>query len=334
MWQRNVGKQLNLYGLRVWHGNCNHYKCRGRLSPQQVHWRKAMATIGSKFLAALALTALPAALLYGLSPAWADPVVSLGSASTFAVLAGTTVTNTDATTINGNVGVAPGAAITGFGPGIVNGTQYAGAGPAATAQGDLTTAYNTLVGLGGQSALGSCNGSATVETGTNLGGITLTPGVYCFASSALLSTGDATLTLNAGGDPNAEFIFQIGSTLTTATGAAVDLINNGGGPDDDPNIMWQIGSSATLGTGTQFLGDIVALTNISLGAGAGITCGAALANNGMVTLDNNTISLCQSGGANVPPNGNAVPAPASVALLGLGLFGLFGFAAIRRRDAV
>ena len=248
------------------------------------------------------LSTLAAALMCGPSPASAA-VVSLGAASSFAVLAGSSVTNTGNSVVNGNLGVWPGTAITGFPPGI-----YAGPGPAGTAQGDLTAAYNSLAGL-------TCG---TTLTGSDLGTLLpLNPGVYCFSSSAQLT---GTLKLNEHGLDNQEFVFKIGSTLTTATSSAVTEINTGpDGAGVNDNIFWQIGSSATLGTGTAFLGDIVALASITLNTGASISCGAALARTGAVTLDDNTISACQARTAPVPePSTLMALATALLALIGIG----------------
>jgi hypothetical protein len=252
-------------------------------------------------------------------PASAGPIVALGAASSFAVLAGSTVTNTGNSIVNGNLGVWPGTAITGFGsgpgllgPGIVNGTQYAGGtatGPSGTAQGALTTAYNNLAGL-------ACG---TTLTNQDLGTVgPLNPGVYCFASDAQLT---GTLVLNEQSLDNQPFVFQIGSALTTATNSAVTVINPGTGGAADNNIFWQIGSSATLGTGTAFLGNIVALTSIALDTGASISCGATFARNGAVTLDDNTISAC------------AVPEPATPAVFGFSLAILAGLLLVRHRNA-
>ena len=141
--------------------------------------------------------------------------VVLGTAANFAVLAGSTVTNTGPTVLTGGLGVSPGTAVTGFPPGAVTGgTIHAADAVAAQAQTDLTTAYTTAAGLTPTADL----------TGQDLGGLTLTPGVYHFASSAQLT---GTLTLDSLGDPNAEFVFQIGSTLTTASNSHVVEINTG-----------------------------------------------------------------------------------------------------------
>lgn len=213
-----------------------------------------------------------------LSGSSASAQVPLGTASNFGVLAGSAVTNTGPSVVNGSVGVSPGSSVTGFPPGIVvGGTIHAANATAALAQSDLTTAYNTAAGI-------PCN---TNLTGQNLGGMTLTPGVYCFDSSAGLT---GTLTLNLQGNPNAFFLFKVGSTLTTASGSSVLLINTGG-TTCPPNIFWQVGSSATLGTGSSFVGNILALTSITMTTGGNLT-GRALARNGAVTLDSNTIVSC------------------------------------------
>ena len=207
----------------------------------------------------------------------------LGTTANFGVLAGTAVTNTGPSVITGtaahpgDLGVSP-ATIGGFPPGIVTppGVIHAiNDGPTITAKSSLTTAYNNLAGRPTTANL----------TGQNLGGLTLVPGVYNFSSSAQLT---GTLTLNGLGNPNSVFIFNIGSTLTTASASTVSLINGAQGG----NVFWKVGSSATLGTTTSFAGDILALASITLNTGAKITCGAAWAQNGAVTLDTNTISLC------------------------------------------
>jgi type VI secretion system secreted protein VgrG len=229
--------------------------------------------------------------------------VALGpTVSTFAVLGGSTVTNTGPSVITGNLGVSPGTAVTGFPPGVVTGgTIHAGDATAAQAQSDLTTAYNSAVAS-------VCPGGNNLS-GQNLGGLTLTPGVYCFNSSAQLT---GALILNAGGNQNAQFIFQIGSTLTTASNSSV-IVNNG----QAGNVFWQVGSSATLGTGTAFAGNILALTSITLTTGATILQGRALARNGAVTLDTNTVGIPVI--VVLPPP--ATPAPSSLILVAIGLVG-------------
>jgi len=206
------------------------------------------------------------------TPAGQAPIV-LGAATTFTVLAGSTVTNTGATTVNGDLGLSPGTAVTGFPPGIVNGAIYAGPGSAATqAQSDLTTAYND--------AAGRTVGAILIAG--NLGGRTLTPGLYKSTSSLEISSGD--LTLDAQGDANAVFIFQMGSTLTTTS--ARQVILSGGAKA--ANVFWQVGSSATLGTGSVFKGTILALASITVTTGATVE-GRLLARTAAVTLDSNVV---------------------------------------------
>jgi hypothetical protein len=156
--------------------------------------------------------------------------------------------------------------------------------------------------------------------------MTLTPGVYCFSTSAQLT---GTLTLDAQGNPNAVFLFKIGSTLTTASAASVLLVNSA----SSCGVFWQVGSSATLGTGTSLAGSIVALTSITLNTGAGVT-GRLLARNGAVTLDDNHVTLCVGivGGPPFPPPAAAIPTLSRWALLSLtGLLALCGLALVRRK---
>ena len=173
--------------------------------------------------------------------------VDLGTAGAFAILAASTVANTGASVVKGNLGVWSGTSVAGFPPGLVIGTIHSADAVSLQAQNDLTTAYNAAAGQ-------PCGLDLT---GTDLGGLTLTSGVYCFASSAQLT---GTLTLNAQGNPNAAFIFQIGSTLTTASNSSVVFTNGGRGG----GVFYQVGSSATLGTDTAFAGNILALTSITL----------------------------------------------------------------------
>ena len=219
-------------------------------------------------------------LLQPASSALAVPAtVNLGTAADFSVLAGSTVTNTGPTVISadasfgGNLGVSPGSAVTGFPPGIVTppGTIHIADGPASNAQADLTIAYNSAAGR-------PCDVNLTSQ---DLGGLTLTTGVYCYDTSAQLT---GTLTLNAEGNPDAVFIFQVGSTLTTASNSTVALVNGA----QACRVFWQIGSSATLGTNTDFTGNVLALTSITANTDADVE-GRLLARNGAVTLDSNTI---------------------------------------------
>jgi hypothetical protein len=230
--------------------------------------------------------------------------INLGTAGNFAVLAGSTVTNTGPTVINGGyVGVDAGTSITGFPPGGVTPpfTILPTGAVTLQAQTDLTAAYVAAEGLAPTQDL----------TGQDLGGLTLLPGVYFFSSAAQLT---GTLTLNALNNPNAQFVFQIASTITTASDSSVVTINGGSQPGCD--VFWQVGSSATLGTDTAFEGHILALTSITMNTGATILNGSALARNGAVTLDTNTITNCIDQASPV-----AVPLPAS-GIGGLGLMGL------------
>ncbi|HUD42355.1 MAG TPA: ice-binding family protein [Dokdonella sp.] len=215
-------------------------------------------------------------VLCSAAPAWSQVSPPLGQAQSFAVLGGSTVTNTGATAVIGDLGVSPGTAVTGFPPGLVTGgTIHSNDGVAQQAQADLTFAYDFVAGQAFDADL----------TGQDLGLLpALVPGVYRFATSAQLT---GTLVLDAQGDPDAVFIFQIGSTLTTSSGARVEVINGG----SDCNVFWQIGSSATIGTTSQFAGNILALTSITMTTGATVS-GRLLARNGAVTLDSNTVTLC------------------------------------------
>lgn len=189
------------------------------------------------------------------------------SADGFAVLGASTVTNTGNTVLNGDLGVYPGTAITGFGPGIVNGSTYAGGAVSQQAQIDALAGYVFL------------ENEVSIEdlSGQDLGGLTLTAGVRNFTTSAALT---GTLTLDGGGDSNARFVFQIGSTFTSASNAVVLLINGA----QAGNVFWQVGSSATLGTNTSFSGSILADQSITMNTGADLS-GRAIALNGAVTLD-------------------------------------------------
>jgi hypothetical protein len=202
----------------------------------------------------------------------ANPI--LGSAATYGILAGSTVTCVTGGTINADVGVSPGSTTTGFPPCVITGSTNLANAAAAQAQIDLTTAYDYLAGR-------PCG---TVVTPADLGGRTLAPGIYCVASSMAVT---GTVTLDGQGNANAVWVFQMGSTLTTGTGANIALI----GSAQAKNVWWQVGSSATLGTGTTFRGNILALTTITLVDNATML-GRALARNGAVSLGtNNSITL-------------------------------------------
>jgi ice-binding like protein/PEP-CTERM motif-containing protein len=234
--------------------------------------------------------------------------VNLGMAGSYAVLAGSAVTNTLATTLTGNLGIYPGSALSGAGTiTFVSGTTNVNNAAALKAQSDLTAGYLEAQNLTSTGTL----------TGTDLGGLTLTAGVYSFTSSADLATG---MTLTLEGTPGALFVFQIGSSLTTGSRSSVIFINSlTGKPMNDPNIFWQVGSSATLGTSTAFEGNILALASITLNTSASITCGSALAQTGAVTLQGNTITNCGSGATTVPE-------PGTMSLMGSGLAILAGAA--------
>jgi len=245
-------------------------------------WAGVVLVVGLLAMAALPSSAQAAA-------------VPLGTASDFAVLAGSTVTNTGPSVISGgSVGVSPGSAVTGFGPGTVTppSTIYRGGSVALQAQNDLTTAYDNVAGR-----------SSSETIFADLAGRTLEPGVYT-ASTSLALNGD--LTLDAKGDPNAVFVFQAGSTLLvgTTTASSVRLINGA----QASNVFWQVGSSATIGVGSAFAGNILALTSITMQTNATLN-GRALARNAAVTLDNNTITtpsapvpgICEAGPGLPPP---------------------------------
>ncbi len=243
-------------GGRPWTG-CAQGSCLGRLGPS------FSVVLASLLTLAFASTAVAA-----------QPPVGLGTADSFAVLAGSTVTNTGPSVIHGDLAVSPGTAVTGFPPGTVFGTIHAADGVAGQAKTDLTTAYNDAAG---RTPPNSVSG--------NLGGQTLTPGVYKSTSSLGLT---GALTLDAQGDPNAVFVFQAGSTLITASGSSVNLI----GGAQACNVFWQVGSSATLGTNSTFRGNILALTSGTLNTGANVD-GRVLARNGAVTLDDNVITTAR-----------------------------------------
>jgi Ice-binding-like len=227
----------------------------------------------------VALIGVAVCLVFAAIPiaAKASPV-NLATTQPFVVLSGAGVTNTGASVLNGDLGVSPGTSLTGFtAPAVVNGATHDNDAVAAQAQSDLTTAYNV--------AAGQPVPPGNDLTGTNLGGRTLDPGAYGFSSSAEL-TGQ--LTLDAHGDPNAQFVFVIGSTLITESASSV-ILTNGASPC---NVFWKVGSSATFGTTTAFEGNVLALTTISVNNGVTVL-GRLLARSGEVTLNNDVLTAPQ-----------------------------------------
>ncbi|MHB8508208.1 MAG: ice-binding family protein [Candidatus Dormibacteria bacterium] len=266
-------------------------------------------------VAALVMGAWPMAVSAATQP-------RLGTALNFAVLAGQTITNTGPTVVTGDLGLHPGTSVTGFPPGTVNGTRHITDAVAQQAKSDLVTAYTD-----------AANSPTTSDlTGQDLGNKNLTPGVYSYSSSAQL-TGPLTLS------GNGVFIFRIGSTLTTASDSSVALVNGA----QACAVYWQVGSSATLGSGTQFQGNLMALTSITMVTNARILSGRALARNGALTLDTNNITrpagtctvsstattpspapgaLARTGGGSPPAPGLPWEAPLIVATAGALLLGL------------
>jgi hypothetical protein len=233
-------------------------------------------TRGRVALIGIALCFVFTAIMVAIPIAANAAPVGLATAQPFVVLGGAGVTNTGPSVLNGDLGVTPGTSLSGFGaPAVVNGATHDNDAVAAQAQADLTTAYNV--------AAGQPIAPGNDLTGVDLGGLTLSPGAYGYSTSAQL-TGQ--LTLDAHGDPNAQFVFVIGSTLTTASASSV-ILTNGASPC---NVFWKIGSSATFGSGTAFEGNVMALTSISLNSGVTVL-GRALARNGEVTLINDVLTL-------------------------------------------
>lgn len=258
-----------------------------------IHLKRGLA--GVVVAAALALVAVPASAL-------AAPV-NLATAEPFVVLGGAAVTNTGPSVLNGDLGVSPSNAITGFGaPAVVNGAIHEADPVALQAQADLTNAYTV--------ASEQPVAPADDLTGTNLGNRILGPGAYRYTSDALLT---GALTLDAEGDPNAQFVFLIGSALTTESASSVVLVN-GASPC---NVYWQVGSSADIGTTTAFAGNLMALTSITLKTGATVV-GRMLARNGQVSLDTNVLTkpLCATGTTTpptVPPSSPETGTPTPTA---------------------
>ena len=235
----------------------------------------------------------------------AQTAPSFGAAQQFSICAYSTVTNTGNTTVNCNVGVSPGSSITGFLPGKITlgskQTEVASlAGPAMVAAQAVFNNLTSQVAPAGNDLTGKVLGETA-------GAITLNPGVYTFSSSAQLN---ATLTLNDGGNPDAVFIFKIGSTITTASYSKVVMSSGGKGK----NVFWQIGSSATIGTYTNFIGNIIATASITMTTGC-TTTGKLFALNGAVTLDTNEVQvgmgdcsgIVDTDGDGVPDTNDAYP---------------------------
>lgn len=227
---------------------------------------------------------------------------SLGSAETFGVLGATTVTSTGATTVTGNIGVSPGSAITGFPPGvIINGALHAADATATQAHADLATAYTAFSGL--------ASPPANNLSGQDLGGMTLTPGVYHFDTSA---TSGGVLTLDAQNDPNGVFVIQVGTTLITTGASSVVLIHQA----DPRNVYFQVGTAVTLGSGSSFVGNLLAGTSVTAVGGTTVT-GRLLALNAAVTMDTNTVTYpglsdptpTPTPSPTVTPNPSATPSP-------------------------
>ena len=228
---------------------------------------------------------------------------TLVTASTFAVLGATTVTNDGASLITGDLGVSPGTAITGFSPsntisgpgtvtaglGIVNGTIYAGGPVAAQAH---TVAVNVYDSLSAQVP------DTTYAGVSQLDGRTFTPGIYSFAPSANLQV-NGTVYLDFQGNNDALFIFQMGTTLVTMTGSKVIALNNNSQTCTGSNVYWTVGSSATI-DGAQFIGSVIAYTTITMTSGANVS-GRIWALNGEVTMITDSVSVCGSGGGGTPP---------------------------------
>ncbi len=257
------------------------------MTPARRSFSHALHHLGRFAPLALALTCVFA--LLGISTAGAaEAPVGLGTAASFAILAGAGITNTGATTITGDVGTYATTSETGFGTVVQTGVDHAGDAVTQQAKLDLVTAYNDAAG----------RGPATAAVPVDLAGELLTPGVYTSPTFEL----SGTLTLDAEGDPNAVFVFQAASTLITASNSVVNVIN--GGPTGGCNVYWKVGSSATLGSDSSFIGTVLASASISLNHSA-VVQGRLLAQTGAVTLINNTIT--NTACAAVPTTTTTVP---------------------------
>lgn len=265
-----------------------HLSTHGRVSTRKL---TLIAAFVSTALVALALASSASA---------AQAPVNLRTADAFAILAGSEITNTGPSTINGDLGLSPGSAVSGFPPATLNGTAHITDAVASIAQNDLTTAYNDTAGRGPVTAIPA-----------DIGGLTLTGGVYGQAS-ALGLTG--AVTLDAQGDPNAVFIFQAGTSLTTASASSVRMINGA----QACNVFWKVGSSATLGTTSTMVGNVMALSSITLNNAVTVQ-GRILARNGAVTLINDTITRVPCAAGTVGgPGGPPIPGSGSGSSSGTG----------------
>jgi hypothetical protein len=266
---------------------------RGRINMKFSTCRKVLTRPRA---AALAIGTVAVATLGVVSVAGATATsVPLGTTFSFGVLAASTVTNTGSTVINGSVGLSPGTSVTGFPPGTMSGSLYVANAVSGQAQNDLTTAYNNAAGQG-----------PTTPIVSDLGGQTLSAGVYNSASSIGLT---GTLTLNGGGNPASVFVFQAdSSTLTTATASQVVLINGA----QACNVFWQVGSSATLGSDSNFVGTILANQSITVTTNVTIL-GRVLAENGAVTLDSDTITPSSCANTSTTPTTTASSAATTTA---------------------
>jgi len=284
----------------------------------------------ARFVASLSALSLAAMMTMPAAALAAQPTVNLGTTSGFAILAGTTITNTGPTTISGsvggNVGLYPGTEFPGQADVTVSGEVHLADSVASVAKDDLVAAYDDAAGR-----------TPVTRISSELGGMTLKPGVYDSADGTFQITG--TLTLDADGDPNGVFIFKTDSTLITASNSTVALVDGA----RFCRTFWKVGSSATLGTGSHFVGHIFALTSIAAQTGATVQ-GQLLARNGEVTLDTNTITngVCAAvqttttatptpGGGSTTVSGGRLPTTATpwynvlVAGLVLTLLGTIGF---------
>ena len=229
--------------------------------------------ISASLLAAVVVFCLMVTNVAAQTPTAKQAPVYLGEAANYAILGASTVTNTGPSVINGNLGVWPGTAyVPGTPAATVNGAIYAGVTEAQHAQASLAIAYNEAAG----------RTAGVVAVAGDLSGQTLAPGLYN-STSTIAITGD--LTLDANGDPNAVFIFQVGSALTVASGGRVVLT----GGAKAANVFWQVGSSATLGTYSAFKGTIMAYASVTIATGATLD-GRALAQNAAVTMDSNVVT--------------------------------------------